>query len=737
MAHGLPGDEGRGARPASGGGAIILERWLKTYPYRRATCCVVATAAAAPAAKRGVPLAFGPALAHSSSASHAVIARGDIINTTYRTAYSRPPAWRRAGSASALAGLLGAVLCCGAAAATAAGDDFANLSLEELGNLDITSVSKRAERLADAPAAVFVIGADDLRRSGATSLREALRLAPNLQVQQVSASGYTVTARGFANNDGNKLLVLIDGRSVYSPLFSGVFWDAQDVALDDVERIEVISGPGGTLWGTNAVNGVINVITRSARETRGGLLTAGAGGQLKDGGARYGAAFGDDGAYRVYVKRFSEAGTEDARGLKVGDAWHKSQIGFRADWGRDRDRVTVQGDAYRARQGQPAPGAISVTGYDPALGEIAIGGANLLARWNRSLDGGASVSVQAYYDRTERTVPPTFAETLDAGDIEAQYALAPLAGHALALGAQYHYTQDHLTNSDYIAFLPAERDQGASSLFAQDEVSLAPSLRLTLGLRLERNAYTGREWLPNARLAWMTGADGLLWGAVSRTVRAPSRLDRDTFVPGVPPYIAEGGPNFQSEVARVLELGYRGRMADRLSYSVNLYRAWYRRLHTQELAASGTQVYFGNGMRGATSGIETWGSYQAGADWRVSLGWSALHEKLGYEPDSIDTADSIAKSGHDPAHMVTLRSAWQLTPDVDLDASLRRVAGLSNPDVPAYSAIDMRLGWRPRPGLELSLSGRNLFGPGHAEFTDVGTRSQFQRSVFARVTSRF
>ncbi|MES2742615.1 MAG: TonB-dependent receptor [Pseudomonadota bacterium] len=631
------------------------------------------------------------------------------------------------------------MLCCGAnAAPLAAGDnDFVNLSLEELGNLHITSVSKRAERLADAPAAVFVIGADDVRRAGATSLREALRLAPNLQVQQVSAGGYTVTARGFANNDGNKLLVLIDGRSVYTPLFSGVFWDAQDVALDDVERIEVISGPGGTLWGTNAVNGVINVITRSARDTLGVLLTAGVGAQLKDGSVRYGAALGRDGAYRIYAKRFSEADTADARGMAVGDAWHKSQIGFRADWAGGRDQFTLQGDAYRARKGQPAPGTISLTGYDLALGDIDIGGADLLARWGRQLDDGASVSLQAYYDRTERTVPPTFAETLDTVDMQAQYALAPLGAHALALGAQYRYTKDHSSNSHYIAFLPTHRRQSASSLFAQDEVGLSPSLRLTLGLRLERNAYTGLEWLPNARLAWQTGTDGLLWGAVSRTVRAPSRLDRDTFVPGVPPFVLEGGANFQSEVARVLELGYRGHVADRLSYSVNLYRAWYDRLHTQELAASRTQVYFGNGMRGATSGIETWGSFQASANWRVSAGWSALHEKLGYEPGSVDTADSISKSGHDPAHMLMLRSAWQLTAELDLDASLRRVAALSSPEVPAYSAIDMRIGWRPRPGLELSLSGRNLFGPGHAEFTDISTRSQFERSVFARLTSRF
>ncbi|MDC8759923.1 TonB-dependent receptor plug domain-containing protein [Janthinobacterium fluminis] len=642
------------------------------------------------------------------------------------------PAWRPA--------LAGAALGLSALSAAAMdADNFAGMSLEELGNVKITSVSKRAERLADAPAAVFVIDAADIRRSGAASLREALRLAPNLQVNQVSASGYTVSARGFAGSDGNKLLVLIDGRSVYTPLFAGVFWDAQDLALDDIERIEVISGPGGTLWGTNAVNGVINVITRPAQATQGGLLSAGAGTRLRDASVRYGGSFGGDGAYRVYAKAFDERRTENASGAPVDDAWHKAQLGFRADWGRGADRFNVQGDVYRGLEGQPKPGSIALNGLKLDLGRIEIAGANLMAHWSRALDGGATLSAQAYYDRSERTVPPTFAEKLDIVDVQAQYQFAPLGRHQLVLGGQYRHAQDHLTNSVYFAFLPADDRQSWSSLFVQDEVRLTPALRLTLGLRLERNGYTGMERLPNARLAWKLAPDTLLWGAVSRTVRAPSRLDRETFVPGKPPFLLNGGANFESELADVFELGYRSQVSSRLSFSVNTYRALYDQLHTQELVPNRRpiQVYFGNGMKGATSGIELWGSFQAAADWRLSAAYTALKETLALKPGSIDTAASVKKVGRDPAHTWSLRSSWQMSRHTELDVALRRVAALTVPDVPAYTALDMHFGWTPRPDLELSISGQNLFGPGHGEFTDIANRSQLGRTFFVKLNSRF
>ncbi|MCI3951985.1 MAG: hypothetical protein K0R53_1482, partial [Burkholderiales bacterium] len=300
--------------------------------------------------------------------------------------------------------------------------DLADLSLEELSNIEVTSVSRRAERLSDAPASIFVITREDIRRSGVTSLPEALRLAPNLQVARVNASSYAISARGFNNSIGNKLLVLIDGRTVYTPLFSGVFWDAQDVMLEDVERIEVISGPGATLWGSNAVNGVINVTTRPARDTQGALVSAGAGNLERGGAVRYGAALGGGGHVRLYGKYFDRDNTERADGSPVRDAWDKGQFGFRADWGGADRSFTLQGDAYRGELEQAAPGQIKLEGM------------NLLGRWNHHLGDGSNLRFQAYYDHTQRNQPGTFREELDIFDVELQHALKPLGAHALVWG---------------------------------------------------------------------------------------------------------------------------------------------------------------------------------------------------------------------------------------------------------------------------------------------------------------
>jgi iron complex outermembrane receptor protein len=609
-----------------------------------------------------------------------------------------------------------------------------DLSLEELTNIEITSVSKHAERLSDAPASVFVITADDIRRSGVTSLTEALRLTPNLQVAQGSASGYAISARGFNNGAANKLLVLIDGRSVYSPLFSGVFWDAQNVMLEDIERIEVISGPGGTLWGTNAVNGVINVITRAAKNTQGALAAAGRGSRETDAAVRYGGTTGAGDSYRVYGMYFDRAHTSTGNGAGVDDAWHNGQIGFRADWDRPGDQFTALGNAYRGKLAQPPPGEIAIIGI--ALGDITSSGENLAARWSHTLDGGGSLSVQTTYDRTERTVPPTFADSLNIFDLQLQHSLQPIGMHTMIWGAELRYDRDRVENSDFFAFLPADVNQKWLSLFAQDELALTKELHATLGARVERNDYTGYEYLPSARLAWKFTADGMLWTAASRTVRAPSRLDRDTFVPGNPPFLLAGGPAVRSETARVYEIGYRGRPAARFSYSITVFHADYDHLRTEELAPSRTYIVFANEMQGRTSGVETWGTYQASSFWRLSAGFAQLSESLQLKPASVDPPALLA-TGLDPAHSWTLRSSFDLPYRSELDVIARRVSALSNPSVPAYLAVDIRAGWRPCKPLELSITGQNLFGGAHGEFTDRSTRSEFGRSVFFKILGVF
>src|SRR5882672_10544381 len=422
--------------------------------------------------------------------------------------------------------------------------DLADLSIEELGNIQVTSVSKHAERLADAPASIFVITGEDIRRSGATRLAEALRLAPNLEVARASASSYAISARGFNNTIDNKLLVLIDGRTVYTPLFSGVFWDAQDVMLEDVERIEVISGPGATLWGANAVNGVINVITRRSSDTQGGYAYARSGNLERGYGARYGGTLGEAGSYRVYGRSFDIFNTSNANGATASDGWGKGQVGFRTDWGTTANGFTLQGDAYRGS-------------LDQVLGDdSSISGNNLLGRWNRDLVEWGQLQIQTYFEHTERDMPGIFAERLNIFDVEILHGLRAIGAHRLTWGGGYRYGDDRVSNSAFLAFLPADRGMRWANVFAQDEIALEENLRLTLGAKFESNYYTGTESLPSARLAWKPQPQSLVWGAVSRALRAPSRIDRDFFVTAGPTQLA-GGPDFAFEVVKGVEPGYR------------------------------------------------------------------------------------------------------------------------------------------------------------------------------------
>ena len=594
---------------------------------------------------------------------------------------------------------------------------LADLSLEELANLEITSVSRRAERLSDAPASIFAITSDDIRRSGATSLPEALRLAPNLQVARVDARQYAITARGFNSTTANKLLVLIDGRTVYTPLFSGVFWDAQDVFLDDVRQIEVISGPGATLWGANAVNGVINVVTRPATETKGVLAYAGAGNRESGLGVRYGTEL-SGGAFRVYAKGSNRDNTVRANGTDVPDSWDNAQAGFRADWGTAASGFTFQGDLYRGTIDQLAPG------------DVKISGGNALGRWSHEFAPGNRFQLQAYYDRTEREIPGTFAEGLDTFDVEFQHAFRPAQGHFLTWGAGYRNSRDEVTNSVGLAFLPANVTQRWSNIFVQDEIEISETLRFTAGVKLAKNPYTGWEVLPSARLAWKPDASRMVWGAFSRAVRAPARLDRDLFVPGQAPFLLAGGPDFRAEIADVAELGYRAQPSPRLSYSVTAFRAAYDRLRSLEPGGAGTFV-IGNKMEGEITGLEAWGNFQVSSNWRLGAGAVFLHEDLRFKPGSADT--NLAGAGNDPKRQFLLRSSLDLPGQQEFDVTARYVSQLPNPVVPSYVAVDARYAWRVRKDFEVSLTVQNLFDQRHPEFGAAPARSEIERAAFLKV----
>jgi iron complex outermembrane receptor protein len=337
--------------------------------------------------------------------------------------------------------------------------------------------------------------------------------------------------------------------------------------------------------------------------------------------------------------------------------------------------------------------------------------------------------LQAYFDRTERTVTPTFAEKLDIVDVQFQHSWQPAAAHALVWGGEYRHSRDRVTNSAFFAFLPASVDQTWASLFAQSETSLRENLRLTLGARLERNDYTGNEFLPSARLGWNVAPDHLLWTAASRTVRAPSRLDRDPFIPGTPPFLLGGGPDVPSEVANVYEAGYRGQVLGKLSYSITYFHADYDHLHTQEVAPSGRSVFFAGNMEARTDGVESWGAWQVSKAWRLWAGFTAQRERFRLKAGSNDAA-AVGLAGRDPAHAWLVRSSLNPSDVIELDVTVRGVAALSNPAVPRYSTVDLRLGWRPCPGVELSLAARNLADGGHGEFSSVTTRTEVERSFY-------
>jgi iron complex outermembrane receptor protein len=604
---------------------------------------------------------------------------------------------------------------------------LSTLSIEELAEIEVSSVSKRPERLADAAAAVYVITHDEIARSGALTIAEALRLAPNLQVARINASTYAISARGSNNSSANKLLVLIDGRTVYTPLHSGVFWDTQDVLLEDIDRIEIISGPGGTLWGANAVNGVINIRTRSAQQTRGSFAQATAGSDERGVGARHGLGLGDDTSVRLYAKAMRHDASRNAAGAELGDAWNLNQVGFRGDGVRSASQWTLQGDTYQGRA--------QATGSP----DRKVSGANLIARWNRDMGDGAALQVQAYLDHYSRSQPGLFTEDLDTFDIDLQHSVPLGSGHELVWGGGLRQQHDRTTGGALLAFVPADSRLRLGNVFVQDTMPLAERVKLTLGVKLERNSYTGLEVQPNVRLAWKVDERRLLWSAVSRAVRTPSRLDRDLFifVNLGPPYngTLNGGADFVSERLTAYEIGYRAQPTASTSYSISAYYNDYDRLRSIEPDGAGTFV-LGNKVLLRAAGIELWGNTQVNDRWRLTFGYSRLQERWRFAAGSADPGSPSA-GGNEPRYKATLRSTFTLPRDISLDLGLRVIGALPNPPVPSYVALDLRIAWQMSPDVELSIAGFNLTDAAHVEFGSGPAASEVRRRVSLRLACHF
>jgi iron complex outermembrane receptor protein len=615
-----------------------------------------------------------------------------------------------------LAGLLLAVPQ-GAGAQQLASADVAQLSIEQLANVEITSVSRRPEPLAQAPAAVFVISAEDIRRSGAINLPEALRMAPNLEVARMNGFAYTITARGFNSPESsNKLLVLIDGRSVYSPLASNVFWENVDVPLADIARIEVISGPGGALYGANAVNGVINVVTKDLAQTQGALLDATAGTTDMKVMARYGFTPWDGGALRFYGQTSHANDTSPVSVLDTSrTAWVRNQGGFRLDQKFAGDNLTLQGDIF----------ADSMTAVDGRRGR----GYNLTGRWSHELEGGSSLNVQVYNDENANIVPGPIREQLDTGDLQVQHNTALWWNDIFIWGGEYRHSKEGFySSSKAFSFANPVTHLDVENLYAQDSFNLLDDVKLVTGIKIENSSYSNVDFMPDLRLSWQFTDNDMLWASISRAVRTPAKIDRDLQITGflVP------APRFHSEKLTAWEAGYRGQLLPQLSLSVSLYYNQYDDLRTESFTpVTIVPVQLRNGITGDNYGGEVWAKYALTDWWRLSLGANWLQRTERLKPGRVDLTFGQAL-GQDPPYQAQIRSEMNPFDDWELDATLRSIGHVKARDattgntkvlVGAYTEMDVRIGWHALSTLEISLEGFNLLHQRHLEANDPSTYS--------------
>ncbi len=608
---------------------------------------------------------------------------------------------------------------------------LSRMSLEELSRVEVTSVSKSAQALNTAPASIYVITSEEIHRSGVLTVPEALRLAPNLQVEQINSQEYQISSRGFGShlelqNFSNKILILIDGRSVYNPLFSGVAYDAQDVMMDDIDRIEVISGPGATLWGSNAMNGVINIITKNSRDTTGTLLRASAGDQETALTARYGATFGGDNAFRIYAKAFDRGPSELENGDSAGDRWSKVQAGFRTDLGGvdDANRYTVQGDYQHANENAGAFGDVGFDQFD------------LLGRWEHAGEH-TNTRLQVYFDRTQRDQPPSgVGFTLNTYDLDFQQAMGVGERNHVVWGLGHRYNDYDIVNTQTLFFVPASRTLGLTNVFAQDTISLSEHFKLTAGLKFEENSYSGWSTLPDLRVAWSPNERTLVWASGARAVRAPTPLDVDVreSADGVNVFL-QGDPQFDTEKVDAYEIGYRGQPHTSISWSLSAFYDVYDDLRTIEPAPGGfLPLRWGNLMQGSTYGFELWASWQATSWWRLSPGYRYLHKNLEFSPGASQLL-GIEQAGNDPTERATLKSSMDFG-RWSIDAMLRYVGKLPSPENPSYTELGARVAWRASDALEFSLDGSNLLDDRHSEYA-VPTANEIRRSIYAEVRWSF
>jgi iron complex outermembrane receptor protein len=630
-----------------------------------------------------------------------------------------------------------------------------HVSLEDLGQIEVTTASKVPVKAARTPAAIYVITQEDIRRSGATSIPEALRMAPGVEVARVDSNTWSLGMRGFESTLSRSVLVLIDGRSVYTPLFAGVYWQVQDTLLEDIERIEVIRGPGGTIWGANAVNGVINIITKRAQETHGTLVSTG-GGNVDQGfvNFRYGAGNGKGFNYRVYGKAFTR-GPEFHPDHKQFDDWRMGQTGFRTDWDtHSPDKLTLQGDIYSGDAGQ----RVGITSYSPPFmtnveQNAELGGGNLLGRWERDLGSGSSVQLQTYYDRTNRR-QASFAESRDTFDIDFIHHLT-LPGRQdflWGLGARLS-SGNASTVVPTVVFTPNHYTEKLYNAFIQDEIPIVgDQLSLTIGSKFLHNNYSGFEIEPTARLLWTPSSRQTVWGAVTRAVRTPSRVEEDLQITALlaanPPTFLRviGNRKFSSESLLGYEAGYRSLVGPKFHLDFAFFYNNYDHLLSAEPGAPFSEsspppphaiipFFFGNGLLGRTAGFEIAPDWTPTRTWRLRGSYSYLHIDLRKSASSLDPSTINSTQGSSPHHQVEIQSSLDLPKKLEFDQTFRYVSALPAQLVGAYTTADVRFSWHATRSLDLSVVGQNLFQPHHPESGgDPGPLVGIERSGYIKLT---
>lgn len=663
---------------------------------------------------------------------------------------------KRAGALAVLIGLMGDAA---GMAQTKSPVDLTQMNLEELMDVKVTSVSKKEEKLSRTAAAVFVITQDDIRRSGATNIPDVLRMAPGVDVEQIDANAWAISIRGFNERYSNKVLVMIDGRSVYTPSFSGVFWEQIGLPLEDIDRIEVIRGPGATVWGANAVNGVISIMTKSAKDTKGGLVSAAAGSELRgEGMVQYGGTAGKGASYRVFGDYFNVGDGATAGRFPANDRWSRSHAGGRLDWDvSGSDQLMVQGDLFSNRMNETHRSGYVPTPYDTITNESAdAAGGDVMARWTHTTAGGSQTSVQSYFDTYRRTDfgVPEIQRTVD---LDFQDHVALDGRHDIVWGAGYRTYTSGLTPGYSVSFAPPKTTESLYSAFLQDEIRLADTLWFTIGGKLEHNPYTGLQTEPSLRLAWNPAARHTLWASASKAVRQPSRADaniqldieRVPLAPGLLQVLrVYGNPNILNEEARDYELGYRADFSKTLSLDVASFLTFYHHLETVE--PQGLQIVPGppvelmvpmlyeNKAHAVDYGGEVSLKWTVNSRWRITPTYSYLHATIRQDPSSMGLpAASIAPDF--PQNMFRLRSQWNVSRRMEFDQSVYYTARIPGSPIAGHTRVDLRLARRLGESTEVSVVGQNLLRPSTMEYGDsygvIATETQ--RSVYGKVTWRF